>query len=324
MVCSAWPDNDSDSCYPCFQMQQRQMLMMHQQHQQHQQHQRAPDAPFGMVGNVQGTAEVNDFGMKIDVSDETVHKVSEGVMGVFQEMLPTREEMMSREEVVGRMDATFRREYPGTRLQLFGSSGNNFCSKGSDLDLCLHVPEEVLHPEDHRSSNRRSNDRRRREHQRKEQLAAYVLRLGDTLRRLGMLDVECIPRARVPIVKFKHQATPEYTVECDLCVNNFLACLNTELLRAFTFLDWRLRPLVYTIKKWGKMRQIQDTYRGYLSSYTYTLMVIQFLQRVRILPSLQEIGREQARAACDPMLSVKGKYDCYFCRETDFLQVCRA
>lgn len=50
---------------------------------------------------------------------------------------------------------------------------------------------------------------------------------------------------------------------------------------------------MYCVKKWAKQRQIQDTYRGYLSSYTYTLMVIQFLQFVRILPSLQEIGRDQ-------------------------------
>ena len=28
---------------------------------------------------------------------------------------------------------------------------------------------------------------------------------------------------------------------CDLCVNNELACVNTELLRAYSDIDWRVR-----------------------------------------------------------------------------------
>ena len=40
-----------------------------------------------------------------------------------------------------------REEFPAARLQLFGSSGNNFCGKDSDLDLCLIVPEETLYPD---------------------------------------------------------------------------------------------------------------------------------------------------------------------------------
>ena len=128
-------------------------------------------------------------------------------------------------------------------------------------------------------------------------------------------------------------------LECDLCINNVLACHNTELLKCYTMLDWRcvcvcvcvcvdgwedredlqasasllpaarhtrdraaaaganvsgteayvcllrggtrgysVRPLVYLVKQWAKRRKIHEPYRGYPSSYSYTLMVMHYLQ----------------------------------------------
>ena len=89
-----------------------------------------------------------------------------------------------------------------------------------------------------------------------------------------------------------------------MCINNFLACLNTELLLAYSLIDKRLRPMVYCIKHWIKQRQINNPYRGYLSSYTYTLMTIQFLQTCTppVLPCLQEVMRADAVRRGDPML----------------------
>jgi DNA polymerase sigma len=60
--------------------------------------------------------------------------------------------------------------------------------------------------------------------------------------------VDAITTARVPIIKFKVPDGINTTLECDVCINNVLACYNTELLLAYTMLDWRVRPLVYTIK----------------------------------------------------------------------------
>ena len=36
--------------------------------------------------------------------------------------------------------------------------------------------------------------------------------------------------------------------------------------------------MVYLVKQWVKNRKIHEPYKGYLSSYTYTLMVMHYLQ----------------------------------------------
>ena len=40
-------------------------------------------------------------------------------------------------------------------------------------------------------------------------------------------------------VKFKVRESLATTLECDLCINNVLACHNTALIFSFTLLDWR-------------------------------------------------------------------------------------
>ncbi len=35
---------------------------------------------------------------------------------------------------------------------------------------------------------------------------------------------------------------------CDVCVNNPLACRNSELLAAYVAADWRVRPLACAVK----------------------------------------------------------------------------
>mmetsp|Transcript_4159 Transcript_4159/g.6582 ORF Transcript_4159/g.6582 Transcript_4159/m.6582 type:complete len:359 (+) Transcript_4159:2-1078(+) len=229
--------------------------------------------------------------------------------------------------ILAQLQSLIQQEWPQTRLQLFGSSGNNFCTKGSDLDLCLHVPDAVLYTSDKLNQNRGKkgqdrNEKRRLDDLRKKDLATFITKLGQVLKKKsGIIDVETIPTARVPIVKFKCEVPGvEKAVDCDLCINNLLACINTELLYTYTQMDWRLRPLVYCIKAWTKARQIHDPYRGYLSSYTYTLMVIHCLQVVGVLPNLQEFGRQAAIQRQDPSLKVKSQYDCYFSRNIEQLQ----
>ncbi|EKX50948.1 hypothetical protein GUITHDRAFT_66394 [Guillardia theta CCMP2712] len=137
-----------------------------------------------------------------------------------------------------------------------------------------------------------------------------------------MLNVEALPYARVPIIKFKAQDGLDFVFDCDLSVNNVLACINTDLLFTYTMLDKRVRPLIMCIKHWVKQRRIHKTFRGYLSSYTYTLMVIQYLQYERVLPCLQSLRRVQATLNNDPSFAVScdgDVYDCYFYRNVETL-----
>ena len=80
-------------------------------------------------------------------------------------------------------------------------------------------------------------------------------------------------------------------LQVDVTVNNILAIVNTKLLRDYASIDVRLQQLVYVVKHWAKQRQVNDSYRGTLSSYCYVLMCIHILQQRSppILPCLQEM-----------------------------------
>ncbi|KAI4145436.1 MAG: hypothetical protein LQ340_006286 [Diploschistes diacapsis] len=70
-----------------------------------------------------------------------------------------------------------------------------------------------------------------------------------------------------------------------------LALHNTQLLRCYGKCDHRVRDIVTFVKAWTKHRTINDTTRGTLSSYGYTIMTLHFLMNVvqpAVLPNLQQ------------------------------------
>lgn len=94
--------------------------------------------------------------------------------------------------------------------------------------------------------------------------------------------------AKVPILKFRDAISG---CDCDINVNNSVGIRNTHLLRTYSKIDNRVRPLVLAVKMWGKKRGINDAKEGTLSSYSLVLMMIHFLQcgcDPPVLPSLQE------------------------------------
>jgi DNA polymerase sigma len=85
-------------------------------------------------------------------------------------------------------------------------------------------------------------------------------------------------------------------IQCDINVNNSLAIENTRLVKLYVDIDERVRPLAMIIKYWAKSRLLNDAAGGgTLTSYTWILMVINFLQTrdPPILPSLHEIEYKQ-------------------------------
>ena len=150
----------------------------------------------------------------------------------------------------------------GAKLHLFGSSANDFCLKGHDVDMCLTVDPLIGEKAD------------------------IITLLANALPPDQVKDVNPIIFARVPILKFKDIQT---NLSCDICINNILALRNTKLLADYSAIDPRLRILVLVVKFWAKRRSINEPFTGTLSSYAYVLMLIQFLQTRSppILPCLQ-------------------------------------
>ena len=86
-------------------------------------------------------------------------------------------------------------------------------------------------------------------------------------------------------------------LQVDITVNNILAIVNTKLLKDYGAIDERLLQLVFVVKLWAKRRQVNDSYRGTLSSYCYVLMCIHLLQQRSppILPCLQAMDPTHTR-----------------------------
>ncbi|XP_028128848.1 poly(A) RNA polymerase gld-2 homolog A-like isoform X2 [Diabrotica virgifera virgifera] len=89
--------------------------------------------------------------------------------------------------------------------------------------------------------------------------------------------------AKVPILKFKDKETG---FEIDLNCNNAVGIRNTHLLYSYARLDWRVRPLVIIVKIWAQANNINDAKNMTVSSYSWALMVIHYLQRGVVPPVL--------------------------------------
>ncbi|CAO3654470.1 unnamed protein product [Mucor fragilis] len=98
--------------------------------------------------------------------------------------------------------------------------------------------------------------------------------LASKLREIGMLDVQAIQDARVPICKF---TDPETGLQCDINASSSLGVENSQLIDEYRKLDTRVGPFLYALKYFVQKRDINDNQRGTLSSYAYCLMGIYYL-----------------------------------------------
>ena len=103
-----------------------------------------------------------------------------------------------------------------------------------------------------------------------------------------MTDLKLRPTARIPIVQFVDRTSGAH---CDLSFSNSLAVSNTLLLRTYSEIDPRIRPLAYIIKHWARARHINSPADGTLSSYGYVICLLSFLQHrpVPLVPNLQKL-----------------------------------
>ncbi|POI33033.1 hypothetical protein CIB84_003215, partial [Bambusicola thoracicus] len=207
---------------------------------------------------------------------------------IFKEdFAPNNVEDQAREHIRQNLENFIRLEFPGTKLNLFGSSKNGFGFKQSDLDICMTM--DGLETAEGLDCIRIIED------------LAKVLK-----KQSGLRNVLPITTAKVPIVKFFHVRSG---LEVDISLYNTLALHNTRLLSSYAAIDPRVKYLCYTMKVFTKMCDIGDASRGSLSSYAYTLMVLYFLQQRNppVIPVLQEIYKEPKK----PEILVDG-WNVYF------------
>jgi len=202
---------------------------------------------------------------------------------IFKMLQPPRNDISTKFAFLARIQRIVEKYWPAynPKLHMFGSSANEMCFVSGDIDMCLMI--------DKLAGNQRM----------------IVNKLQRLLTNRGMQFVKALPRARVPIVKFRD---PKSRLLCDICINNALALQNTKLVADYSKIDPRVRPLAYLVKHWAKRRGINKPYEGTLSSYAYVNLVLHFLQTrdPPILPSLQVL------AANEPLRNIIDEYDCTY------------
>ena len=109
-------------------------------------------------------------------------------------------------------------------------------------------------------------------------------------------------------------------LECDL---SFSASgyYMSELLYMYGGLDHRVRPLVFTIRKWAKEQCLVQSARPttFLTNFTITLMVIFFLQnQYKMLPPFMDL-KKLADPVKDKVICDDG-VDCSFIRDVSGLE----
>lgn len=176
--------------------------------------------------------------------------------------------------------------FPLSKVLPFGSSVNSFGKIGSDIDLVL-MDNQITENEASRLiyhgkcvSNSRSQTQRN------------IEVLGDLIQLFlpGCSRVKRISQARVPIVKYSQDFVG---VECDLAVSNETAINMSELLYIFGNFDYRVRPLVFTVKMWAReINLTNDTPGRWITNFSLTLLVLFYLQHEKIIPDIQTLVKQ--------------------------------
>ena len=158
---------------------------------------------------------------------------------VKKSRVPSDRELKDREAIVKDLTLFVKQIYPTATLTLFGSSVNGFSFARSDLDLSMtfedHLTDEKL------------------------DYAEIIEKLGERLKqKQGMINVQSITSAKVPIIKFTHKVT---RIEGDISLYNILALENTRMLRTYSSIDPRVKILGYVVKEFAKKCDIGDASR---------------------------------------------------------------
>mmetsp|Transcript_2023 Transcript_2023/g.2281 ORF Transcript_2023/g.2281 Transcript_2023/m.2281 type:complete len:1010 (+) Transcript_2023:90-3119(+) len=179
------------------------------------------------------------------------------------------------------------RRYCDVNLTVYGSFLSGLSLGKSDVDISLHMPQLLNLKKDH--SRSRINDQTYQQ-----KLKKIVYRVKDTITQQGrgsFFNTAAVPYARVPVVKGtfrprKHQC-PGEALNFDICFLNDIAVANSNLLREYSLIDERVRMLMLSVKSWAKTENIGSAAENTLSSYTWMIMVIFYLQCIGFVPVLQ-------------------------------------
>jgi len=201
----------------------------------------------------------------INNNDSKMKRLDKEIEDKVKELLPRPEDKENLKKFENKVKEIILNRWPNQGLEIhpFGSAVNGLWSNKSDVDLCICVD----HPEKCGINRMR--------------------KIASVLRKAKMKNIIPIQQARMPICKF---TDPETGFNCDLSVNNCMPLYNSKLIYCYINLDPRVHDIIRIIKKWSKIKNINDSKSGTFCSYAYVLLCIAFFQYIQppVLPNLQD------------------------------------
>lgn len=200
--------------------------------------------------------------------------------------------------------------FPLSKVLPFGSSVNSFGKIESDIDLVIMDSNVKKNTHSRLIYHGKCMSNSRTQTQRNIEI------LGDLLQLFlpGCSRVKRITQARVPIVKYSQDFVG---VECDLAVSNETAVNMSELLYIFGNFDYRVRPLVFTVKMWANQINLtSDTPGRWITNFSLTLLVLFYLQQEQIIPPIQLLVKQ---ATNDDVRITNEGINCTFLRDVSKL-----
>lgn len=65
-------------------------------------------------------------------------------MSIFESLVPSDEEISKQKQLLATLSRLINKEWPNSKLYLYGSCANSFGFSNSDIDLCLSIDEKEM------------------------------------------------------------------------------------------------------------------------------------------------------------------------------------
>ena len=173
--------------------------------------------------------------------------------------------------------------FPFSQVLPFGSAINGFGTCSSDQDMVLLLEDLNITKKNRLVFQAKSaiygGDRA--------QVQRYCEEVASIIQSFlpGCQDVHKILAARVPLIKYNHTLAG---LECDLSMSSSSGLHMSCLLHLWGSTDWRVRPLVTTVRWWAREHKLVKEIRptAYFTNFTITMLVVCYLQQKHhMLPS---------------------------------------
>ena len=108
----------------------------------------------------------------------------------------------------------------------------------------------------------------------------------------SFFDVSATPYAPVPIIKGTFEGICrlgriEKSINFDISFSQDISVANSKLLREYLLIDPRVKILMLSVKSWIKLKGVGNAAENTISSYSWMILVIFYLQCIDFVPVLQ-------------------------------------